>query len=495
MTTSFVCYIVLVWTVASSGSAASPGLQIRLSQPGLNYAAGVAVDVLAKSVLQLKIPDQHGSTDIKVGKVSYDVTNIRVTNFIKPGTTVSINPDQGLTWRLSNAGVSVHGNWHYKYRLLFIVIQDSGSFDGDVSGASLTESITLGQDPTGHPTIASTGCQCNINSVSIRLHGGASWLYNLFIGNVEGPLRNSLQSQICTAAQNAINQNARQQLATLPIEFTIDNKWLFDYRLTSPPAFKAGFVDSFHKGEFFFKGETAEAPFQADAFPVTAGDQMLTILVSDYILKTMGYVLYKHDILKYNLTKNDLPPDERGFLNTTCTSVACFGFLIPQAGKAFPNASAELEMFASSYPTATISSTDIQGNFAGIIAYRARLSNGSLVPMFRTKVSAVVNLDVTLNNMVLRGNLTKLTPTIQVVETQIGPIPDFILNGVFNLAAKLFIIPGLNAIGQKGIPIPSIKDVQFSNTKLEKDNHCLRISTDVRYSPSTTALHFLPREP
>lgn len=152
-------------------------------------------------------------------------------------------------------------------------------------------------------------------------------------------------------------------------------------------------------------------------------------------------------------------------------------------------------MFASSYPTATISTTDIQGNFAGIIAYRARLTNGSLVPMFRTKVSVVVNLEVSLNDMVLRGNLTKLSPTIQVVETQIGPIPDFILNAVFNLAAKLFIIPKLNTIGQKGIPIPAIKDVQFTNTKLENDNHCLRISTDVKYSPSTTALRFLPREP
>ena len=234
---------------------------------------------------------------------------------------------------------------------------------------------------------------------------------------------------------------------------------------------------------------------QADAFPVAASNRMVTIMVSDYIMKTMGYVLFKHHVLKYNLTKNDLPPDEKGFLNTTCTGIACFGFFIPQAAKAFPNASAELKMFASSYPTATISSTDIQGNLAGIIAYRARLSNGSLVPMFRTKVSVVVNLAVSLSDMVLRGNITKLSPTIHVVETQIGPIPDSILNGVFNLAAKLFILPKLNTIGQMGLPIPVINDVQFTNTKLENDNHCLRISTDVKHSPSTGSLRFLPRDP
>ena len=187
---------------------------------------------------------------------------LQVTNFVKPDATISINPGHGLAWDLSNAGISVNGNWHYKYRWGFVTIEDSGSFDGDVSGASLSESITLGQDVTGHPTIASTGCQCNIDSIRITVHGGASWLYNLFMQSVVNPLKDSLQSQICGAAQNAINENAREELATLPIDFTIDNTWLFDYRLTLPPSFQAGFIDFFHKGEFFFKGETSEAPFQ-----------------------------------------------------------------------------------------------------------------------------------------------------------------------------------------------------------------------------------------
>ena len=74
-----VCYNIWLLFAVASGSVVTPGLQIRLSQPGLNYAAGVAVDVLAKSVGQLKIPDQHGSSNLPVGKVSYDVTNIRVS--------------------------------------------------------------------------------------------------------------------------------------------------------------------------------------------------------------------------------------------------------------------------------------------------------------------------------------------------------------------------------------------------------------------------------
>lgn len=153
------------------------------------------------------------------------------------------------------------GDWHYKYRMI-INIRDSGSFDGEVSGASLSTSVSLGQDDSGHPTIFSTGCQCNIDSVKIRLRGGASWLYNLFITWIERPVRRSLEEQICISARKEIDENARVQLATLPTEIEVENEWVFDYRLVSPPAFQAEFLDSFHKGEFFTKGDTTEAPYQ-----------------------------------------------------------------------------------------------------------------------------------------------------------------------------------------------------------------------------------------
>ena len=67
-----------LWSVVFLVEATSPGLNLRLSQPGLDYAASVAVDILSARVRQMSIPDQHGSADIAVGEVSYDVTNIQV---------------------------------------------------------------------------------------------------------------------------------------------------------------------------------------------------------------------------------------------------------------------------------------------------------------------------------------------------------------------------------------------------------------------------------
>ena len=63
----------------SAVEATSPGLNVRLSQPGLDYAASVAVDILSAKVRQLSIPDQHGTAGVKVGKVSYDITGMKVS--------------------------------------------------------------------------------------------------------------------------------------------------------------------------------------------------------------------------------------------------------------------------------------------------------------------------------------------------------------------------------------------------------------------------------
>ena len=56
---------------------------MRISQPGLDYAASVAVDIMSARVLQFPIPDEHDIAVVKVGQVTYDITNITVSNALK----------------------------------------------------------------------------------------------------------------------------------------------------------------------------------------------------------------------------------------------------------------------------------------------------------------------------------------------------------------------------------------------------------------------------
>jgi len=55
-----------------------PGAKIRISQAGLNYGANVALEILTARLGNLSIPDQTGEASGPVGKVEYQVTNMKV---------------------------------------------------------------------------------------------------------------------------------------------------------------------------------------------------------------------------------------------------------------------------------------------------------------------------------------------------------------------------------------------------------------------------------
>jgi len=71
-------YLLLLSLCCSLVDARNPGLKIRLSQPGLNYAAKVAVQKLSAKVQGASLPDQSRGGNSVVGDVRYNVSNIKV---------------------------------------------------------------------------------------------------------------------------------------------------------------------------------------------------------------------------------------------------------------------------------------------------------------------------------------------------------------------------------------------------------------------------------
>jgi len=405
---------------------------------------------------------------------------------------VTVNPGRGLTWSLSGAGISLHGDWSYSKRVLFRV-RDHGSFDASASGASISVSVTLGATAAGEPTIRTTGCSCHIDRLKIRLHGGASWLYNLLIGLAENYLRRSLQRMICKAAEEAINMDAAFELETLRVKVSLDeqNLYLLDYRLVSSPTFASGYLESFHKGEFFNAGDPTEAPFQPSPLPSPPTvDRMATFWASSYVLNTAGYVLQKRGILRQNFTKEDLPEQSRQILRTTCGLFSgCIGTFVPAVGKMFPNASVQIEMYSTAPPTAGIDPEKLTGSFAGAMVFRARLSDGSLAHLFGMAVTAKITVAPRLHGEILKANVTSLEYTVALTDSSVGPISNDLLRIVFDMAKRMIIIPKLNEAGEMGLPLPVLKHIRFTNTELKLEHDCLRVSTDAAYSPSS--LHYV----
>ena len=76
--TLYMCTLAAVALLLPHVLSVKPGVKIRLSQNGLNYAASIAVDILSNTVQQSSFPDQSGMADAVIGAVSYEFTNMKV---------------------------------------------------------------------------------------------------------------------------------------------------------------------------------------------------------------------------------------------------------------------------------------------------------------------------------------------------------------------------------------------------------------------------------
>lgn len=107
--------------------------------------------------------------------------------------------------------------------------KNSGSFNLNVKGLTVSESLAIKSDNTGRPEVSSISCAASVGSVDVKFHGGArlenpdvvmnvsvspllstlnphhwwcsfclysSWLYNLFSKFIEKALKSALQKQV-----------------------------------------------------------------------------------------------------------------------------------------------------------------------------------------------------------------------------------------------------------------------------------------------------------
>jgi len=468
----------------------NPGAQIRVSEHGIQYAGNVLVQQLASKFSGQPIPDING----KSGKIKYEFKNMRVTNFQPPQFTAKVNPGQSISLTLSGASISVHGDWHYKIKILF-PISDSGSVDVSLSQVTITTTVVFGES-LGHPTIRSTGCSCNIGNVDVDIHTGLDWLYNLFKGAIEKKIEQILKDKLCELLNQEINEDAAKSLAELKmivdVGSVLKEDVMMNFSLIAAPIMGAQYVEAQMNGETFMSRDTpgqsglSPSPFQESPATTT----MVTIWLSDYILDTFGYSLQKRNLLVYNLTKDDLDPRDQHFLNIMCDDESletkCVGSVVPKLRKIpkYTNGSTVVGMWSTMVPRLSIQSGQIAGLFKGNMAFFAKGTPTSEPEyVFTINVTASFRLKAGMKDNIIHAQIIRSRVRVDILDSQIGPISDVGLQWIFNSVNSMFIQGKLNELGAKGFPIPKIKNVVYVNPAFEFMDSSVVIKADLLYTP------------
>ncbi|KAK3731744.1 hypothetical protein RRG08_035413 [Elysia crispata] len=478
--------ILLVSTELSIST--NPGVKVRLTKNGLQYANKIAHDEIVKHLQSLNIPDQSG----KDGHIEYTLDNIRVKGVTPPASSISLVPGKnGVSWALSNFGISISADWRVKYERGIIHISTSGSVDASVSGINLVETASFGIDKTGHPSIASSGCSASIGDVDVDFHGGISFIINLFRGTVERKIKDLLQPKVCEEVTQLINNDAEKSLATMQITVEIAKRFLLDYRLVASPVITADYLEIWDKGEVFWEAAVKEAPFSPEPLPAWSDNsRMVYIWVTNYTPNTFLYQAHTNGYLKYNLTRKDLPGDNASYLNTTC-KLKCIGTIIPQIAKMYPNSTVELHLQSTAIPKAVMTNKTLTVELDTSVNMWAKTPNNTMAYLATLDVNVSLTLQPQIKNETLSEVITDHSFNLTVVKSAVGELHASLLNIVIDGILSFAVIPELNNIAAKGVQLPMVGGVQFNNTFLLLQEGNLLIGTDLQYKvEESNTLHF-----
>ncbi|XP_024126054.1 bactericidal permeability-increasing protein [Oryzias melastigma] len=455
--------------------SANPGVKIRLTQKGLEYGRQLGMASLLEKLKTAQIPDFSGKERVSpIGKVQYSLTNIRVVNLGLPQSALNLVPGSGVQLSITNAFISLHGNWRVKY---LRVIKDSGSLDVSVNGLSISQTIAIKSDATGKPEASSASCSASVSSAKVKFHGGASWLYNLFSKFIDKALRKALEKQMCPLVAKSI-ADLNPRLKTLNVLAKVDKYAEIEYSMVSSPEISQPAIDLNLKGEFYNIGRHQEAPVPAPAFSLPAqSSNMIYIALSSYTPNSAGFVYKNAGVLSMYVTDDMIPRSSPIRLSTST-----FGFFIPQISQQFPGLMMKMLVKADKNPVVKFQPNTMTVDATATATAYAIQPNGTLSPLFVLNVETSVSGQMSVSDLKLAGRISLDKMKLTLGTSYVGDFKVNSLDNILQVILKLVVIPTVNVQLSKGYPLPALGSMNLVNTQLQIMQDYLLIGTDVQFT-------------
>lgn len=465
------CLAALACTVS-----AQPGFKTTLTQSGLDYLRTIGVELLQQALSSLKIPDITGSTGTPIGTIDYQLTDIQLTGTNLGTSAIAIVPGSGLALTLSGVGASVHLNWHYKMKD-WPHTSDGGSADVKVSSTSASASIAV-TDQGGLPYVTCTNAAVNVGHLDIDLHGGASWLYQIFVNVFSGQIQDSIQDALKDAIVQNINDGLNKAIKTLPISEPIDSHVEIDFPLVSNPIFAPGYFSLPTLGEFYQINHHTETPYPRTATPDVITGEMVQMILTEFVAVSAGYVYWQLGELATTITPNDVPANSPFQLNTTY-----FKFLVPPLYNMYPNMAMQLQLAATQMPSAKFTPSGAAISVYGNMLVQVILPNKTIVDACTLSGPVYLSGVALLNGETIYGNISYLSCNFTVTQTNIGQFSPAQLDAILNFLFSYGIVPQVNKRLAKGFPLPTVTGLTFVNPTVGWGNGYLYVSTNAQYVP------------
>ncbi|EEF33422.1 Lipopolysaccharide-binding protein precursor, putative [Ricinus communis] len=402
-----------------------------------------------------------------------------LSSYVKPG-------DSGIAIIASGTTCNLSMNWYYQYStwLLPVEIADKGRASVQVEGMQVGLSLGL-ENQNGTLKLSLMDCGCYVKDISIKLDGGASWLYQGMI--------DAFEEQIGAAVESAITKKLREAilefdsfLQALPKEIPVDDNASLNVTFVKDPSLSNSTI-GFNINGLFTAKEKIPVPMlnyknsQPSVF-CTDPSKMLGISLDEAVFNSASALYYDAKFMQWIVDKI---PDQN-LLNT-----AGWRFIVPQLYKKYPNYDMNLNISLSSPPIIRISGHDIDATvYADLII--DVLKADQVIPV------ACISLDIRGSGSVgISGN--KLGGSVKLIDfsmslkwSNVGNLRLYLVQPVMWTLIQTVFLPYANAHLGQGFPLPIIRGFTLQNAEIILSSATITVCSDLEFTESQAINQLVP---
>ncbi|XP_021687638.2 putative BPI/LBP family protein At1g04970 isoform X2 [Hevea brasiliensis] len=305
-------------------------ISLLLSDKGIDFAKDVLIKRAVSSMIPLQLPDIEKHVKIPVlGKVHVVLSNITINSVIVASSSVETG-ETGIVLVASGATADLTMNWRYSYKSWIVVISDSG--DASVKVKDMEVGLTVGlKEQDGTLNLSLLDCGCYVKDISIKLDGGASWLYQVVVEAFEGPIGSAVENAISKKIKEGISK-LDSRLQSLPKQVSVDHVSAMNVTFTDKPVLSNSSIEIDISGLFmardkvlipsyYYKGLRASDSSNCPA-------KMIGISLHENVFNTAAVVYFNAGYMHWTVDR---------FPNQSLLNTTTWRFIYPQLYKKYPN--------------------------------------------------------------------------------------------------------------------------------------------------------------
>ncbi|XP_050205807.1 putative BPI/LBP family protein At1g04970 [Mercurialis annua] len=453
-------------------------ISMLISQKGLDFIKNLLITKAISMIIPLKLSKIEKIAKIPfVGHVDMIVSNISIyeidvlSSYVKPG-------DSGISIVASGTTCNLSMSWYYQYStwLLPVQIFDQGTASVQVEGMQV--GLTLGlENQNGTLKLSLKDCGCYVKDISIKLDGGASWLYQGMI--------DAFEEQIGAAVESAITKKLKEGiikldslLQALPKEIPIDDNASLNVTFVNDPSLSNSSI-GFDINGLFTSKENISVPvinyknLQPSVF-CTDPSKMLGLSLDEAVLNSASALYYDAKFMQWTVDK--IP--DRNILNT-----AGWRFIIPQLYRKYPNADMNLNISLSSPPVIRISESNIDATvYADLII--DVLEVNQVIPVACISLDIRGSGSVKISGNKLGGSLKLNDFSMSLKWSNIGNLRLYLVQPVIWTLVQTVFLPYANTHLEQGFPLPIIRGFTLQNAEIVLSSSTIAICSDLEFTDS-----------